>query len=37
MSVVWMGVLGDFKGCSVDDSGISTYEPVNTIGLITWL
>lgn len=32
-----MGVLGDLEACSVDGSGISTYVPVDIIGLISWL
>jgi hypothetical protein len=37
MSVVRIGVLGDLEACSVNDSGVSTYEPVDSIGLICWL
>jgi len=37
MSVVRMGILGDLEACSIHSSGISTYEPVDTIGLISWL
>ena len=32
-----MGVLGDLEACSVNGCGISTYETVDTIGLISWL
>jgi len=32
-----MGVLGDVEARSIDGSGISTYETVDTIGLISWL
>lgn len=32
-----VGVFGDLEACSVDDSRISTYEPLYTRGLITWL
>jgi hypothetical protein len=37
MSVSQMRVLGDSAACFVDGSGISTFEPVDTRGLINWL
>jgi len=30
--VMRMGILGDLETCSIDGSGISTYEPIDTIG-----